>query len=281
MESLAPSEWQGLYQLSEAGPLGLPFETFREALQAVAEKHLPGTATRLDQKAFYRKLHLRDWTLAQACSFGSAAAWELFLQRFRSGLYKAAIRLVRDAERAHELADSVAGDLFVSQHAARPPGSNLASYSGRGSLEGWLNALLTNSYLDEYRIARRVISLEERVDVLKRLCVRPNTVTEEIDPRLNNAIQQSFSQCHPRERFLLTAYFFERWTLQELATVLGVHESSVSRRVNRVIRELRRRIHHHLQRTGMSAYEMKELFRQDFDISMDLRGLLVRGWARE
>lgn len=195
MDILSLSDWQYLYQLSEAGANGLGFETFREALQTVAHQYLPCDTTRTQQRAFYKKLHLQDWTLAQACSRGSVVAWECFLQRFRSRLYTTAIALIRDEERAREMVDSLAGDLFVTQQAlAGHTCSKLASYSGRGSLEGWLKALLTNTYLDQYRSARRVVSLEQRTDLLRTLCVRQDTRLEETDPRLNQAIQQCFSQ---------------------------------------------------------------------------------------
>lgn len=127
-----------------------------------------------------------------------------------------------------------------------------------------------------------MLSLEERADILKTLCVCGDTVPGETDPRLNRAIQQAFCQCDPQERFLLTAYFFDQWTLKEIATALGVHESSASRRIDRLLRELHRRIDHHLQKTGMSARQIEELFRAEtWDLSVDVRGLLLRGWVRE
>lgn len=283
MATLSPSDWQRLYQRSEAGSLGLSFQAFREALEVVAERCLPQNATRVQQKAFYEKLHLKDWALAQACSHGYAVAWECFLQRSQSRLYAAALVLVKDEERARELADSVAGDLFATQpSSAESSPSKLASYSGRGSLEGWLKALLTNAYLDQYRSERRVVSIEQLTDILKKLCVHQDIGSGETDPRLNGAIQYAFRRCSPQERFLLTAYFFDGWTLQDLATTLGVHESSASRRLDRLLRELRRRIHGHLQKTGMSARQIEELFRaEDWSVSVDLRGLLVRDWVQE
>lgn len=110
MDTLSLSDWQRLYQLSEAHAVGLSLAAFREALRAVAEKFLPGNATHSQQKAFYEKLHLQDLALAQACSRGHEVAWERFLRRFRSRLYAAALVMVREGERARDLADSLAGD---------------------------------------------------------------------------------------------------------------------------------------------------------------------------
>ncbi len=283
MDTLSLSDWRWLYQLSEAHDLGLSLTAFREALRAVAEKFLPGDATHSQQKAFYEKLHLQDFALAQACSGGHAIAWERFLQRFQGRLYAAALVIVKEEKRARDLADSLAGALFVTQQPpAEGPSSKLASYSGRGSLEGWLKAFLTNTYLDRYRGERRMVSLEQQTDILKTLCVCPDTVPGEADPRLNRAIQRAFWHCGPQERFLLIAYFFDRWTLKEIATTLGIHESSVSRRLDRLLRELRRSINRHLQKTGMSSRQIEEIFRAEtWSVSVDLRGLLSRGWVRE
>lgn len=283
MEILPPSDWQRLYQVSEAQEIGLNLVAFREALIAVAEKQLPAQATGSQQKAFFEGIHLKDLALAQACSLGNAIAWERFFQRFQEWLYAAALLLAREEETARELADSLAGDLFVTEQAVHENRlSKLATYSGRGSLEGWLKALLTHTYVDRYRSQRHVVSLEQRIDILKTLCVRQDVDRQQTDPRLSWAVEQAFCQCNSQERFLLTAYFFDRWTLKEMAITLGVHESSVSRRMDRLLRELRRSIRGSLQRAGMSPAQIKELFQAEpVSVSIDLRKLLLRGLARE
>ena len=107
-------------------------------------------------------------------------------------------------------------------------------------MEGWLKALLTHAYIDNYRSRQRIVSLENRFDLLRTLCASQDLHQPEPDPRLNLAIKAAFSQRTSEERFLLSAYFFDAWTLAEIAKVLGVHESSASRRLNRIVKELRR-----------------------------------------
>jgi RNA polymerase sigma-70 factor (ECF subfamily) len=283
MQVLPFSDWQRLYQSSEAQEIGLTLEAFREALAAVAGKFLPAPATASQQNAFYEKLHLKDFALAQACSCGNAVAWERFFLRFRGRLYAAALVLSREEETARDLVDSLAGDLFVTeQPSVEGLSSKLATYSGRGSLEGWLKALLTNTYIDRYRSQQRIVSLEQRIDILANLCARQDAVRQKTDPRLSWAVEQAFRRCTPQERFLLTAYFFDRWTLKEIATALGVHESSASRRMDRLLRELRRSILRHLQKEGMSYTQARELLQmENWDLTVDVRGLLLRGFARE
>jgi RNA polymerase sigma-70 factor, ECF subfamily len=283
MPHLSSSYWQRLYELSEACSVGLSLQVFRDALEAHLFKFLSENATPAQEKALCEKLHLRDWALAQACVRGSTAGWERFLQRFRTELYTSALHLTRDEECARELADSVAGSLFVTAPlAAANSSSKLAGYTGRGSLAGWLRALLTNSYLDQYRRERRFISVEQQGHVLRHLCANEIQNSAELNSHLDEAIQVSLTNCDPEERFLLKAYFFDRWTLQELAEVMRVHESSVSRRLNGLLRRLRRGIYLHFQKIGMNARATEELLRtENLTVTVDLRSLLVRNPLEE
>ena len=158
----------------------------------------------------------------------------------------------------------------------------MASYSGRGSLEGWLKALLTHAYVDKYRSQKRVISLEQRIDLLRMLCAIQPAERKGGDSRWNSAIEDAFSQCTAEERFLLAAYYFDGRTLANLAQFFGVHESSVSRRLNRIIRELRKRVARNLQRRGMSSREIKECCSaESWDSSLDLQALVAGSLLRE
>ena len=96
--------------------------------------------------------------------------------------------------------------------------------------------------------------------------------------RLNNSIEQACSQCSSEERFLLAAYFFDEQTLAKIARTLGVHESTVSRRLDRLIADLRRRIKRILRETGMSPGQIEESLQSDCkELPLSIRSLLLRG----
>jgi RNA polymerase sigma-70 factor (ECF subfamily) len=282
MQALHQSDLQDLYDLSEAEQIDLGVTAFGEALAVVGQRFLHPNATCVQQVAFYRQLHLRDFALAQSCSRGNAAAWERFVERFKNGLYGAAMLIAKNESMARELSDSLAGDLFVYGKPSGEQRSRLASYSGRGSLEGWLKALLTHAYIDSYRSRQRTVSLENRFDLLRTLCASQDFQQPEPDSRLNLAIQAALSQRTSEERFLLSAYFFDAWTLAEISNVLGVHESSASRRLNKIVKELRRSVSRSLHTAGMSTRQIEESFTAGVsNVSIDLRELLIHGFVRE
>ena len=266
MQALHQTDWDRLYELAEANQVHLNRASFTEALTATGQRFLPPQATRAQQLAFYQQLHLKDFALAQSCSRGNAPAWDHFVTRFRGGLYRAALAIAKTESIARDLSDSLAGDLFLNK---------IASYSGRGSLASWLKALLTHTYIDHYRARQRTVSLETRLDLLRTLCASQHASHPQPDPRLHQAIQQAFARRTPEERFLLSIYFFDSWTLAEVARATGVHESSVSRRLNRIVKQLRRGVTCNLRTAGMTSGQIEESFTSSIlELSIDLRELL-------
>lgn len=267
-----------LYKASEAEDVGLSFAEFAQCLLDLSRNEL-GPAIRWPQALDYcKKLHVKDLALAQACSHGNVQAWERFQQQYRERLYTAALVLARDEIVACELADSISGDLFgCGTGESDNCKSKLASYAGRGSLDSWLKAILTHAYVDRYRSERRVVSLDRHLESLRSLCAGDTTERTSADPRLNGAIKEAFLQCQPENRFLLAAYFFDNRTLADIAMALGVHESTVSRRMNRIIRKLRKDIKCSLRKRGMTMPQIEELFRGDVrTVSLDVRKQLLQ-----
>jgi RNA polymerase sigma-70 factor, ECF subfamily len=73
------------------------------------------------------------------------------------------------------------------------------------------------------------------------------------------------------ERFLLAAYFIDRHTLAEIAKVMGVHESTISRKLERATTSLRKRIRKRLIDAGMSPRQADEAMAET-----DVRDLNVK-----
>jgi RNA polymerase sigma factor (sigma-70 family) len=273
MQALHQSDWDSLYLLAQANRVQLSLTSFCQALTAIGDRLLQPNATRTQQLAFYRQLHLEDLALAQSCSLGNSHAWEQFVTRFDRELYGAALSIAKNESVAKDLSDSLAGDIFFAK---------IATYSGRGSLEGWLKALLTHAYIDHYRVRQRTVSLDSRLDLLKTLCANQETSLPQPDPRLHAAVEEAFAQRTPEERFLLSVYFFDSWTLAEIGRATGVHESSVSRRLNRIVKQLRAAVSGKLRTAGMTNVQIEESFTSGIlDLSVDLRELLTRGLVRE
>src|SRR5260370_30095470 len=69
--------------------------------------------------------------------------------------------MAREDSAARELADTLSAALYGTNMRAGQRVSKLASYTGRGSLEGWLRTVLAQEYVNRYRRTKRLVSLDE------------------------------------------------------------------------------------------------------------------------
>jgi len=150
-----------LYQRSGGADVGLAKERFCTLLEEVAAKYLPEGASTNERQEFYSSLKVEDLALAHACAAGSERAWEVFMHRFREKLYDIAGYIAKESSAARELADSLYADLYGTTTRDGQRVCKLASYTGRGSLEGWLRTVLAQEYVNRYRKQKRLVSMDE------------------------------------------------------------------------------------------------------------------------
>ena len=149
------------YDRTPAALFGIPSTEFGQILYAIARKYLPEGSTQVETRQFCSALRLDDLVLARGCAAGSEKAWEVFLTRFREKLYEMALRIAREPSAAQDLSDSLYGDLYGLTSSDSIRASKLISYTGRGSLEGWLRTVLAQEFINRYRKNKRLVSLDE------------------------------------------------------------------------------------------------------------------------
>jgi RNA polymerase sigma-70 factor (ECF subfamily) len=266
-----------LWVASEAETCGLMLEEFSVALSSVGEKlnygFPPGNHSNSDQKAaFFRSLRLSELALAHSCALGREVAWERFVSLYRSLLTQAAVAITGSATLGHDLADSLYSELYGLRQVDGQRRSPLSSYSGRGSLLGWLRTTLAQRHVDHHRRVHR----ETPLDSLDVQASEPSlsTVPAEL-VRLTGAVAQTLRELAPEDRFLLSAYFLDRQTLLQIARILHVHEATISRKLKRLTADLREQLLRNLLSGGLSKRAAEEALGADpRDIEINLRALL-------
>jgi len=269
-----------LYQQSRAADFGLPEQEFARSLNEIAVKYLPAGSTEADILVFCRGLRLEELALARACAAGHERAWELFLTRYREKLYDAARSITREDSAARELADSIYADLYGTETRDGRRACKLNYYTGRGSLEGWLRATLAQEYVNRYRRRQREVSLEEKTEAGTQFAAADPPAQPVLDPRLAQATDAVLAALAAEERFILASYHLDGRRLAEIARTLGVHESTVSRKLEKVERALRERIAKELIRRGMSHRQAEEALETDVrDVPVEVADILRKKTA--
>lgn len=203
-------------------------------------------------------LHLEELVLARACVAGNERAWEVFLTRYREPMYDAAYKIARDEATGRALADSLYAELYGLSERDQVRVSKLQYYLGRGSLVGWLRTVLAQAYVNQYRRTRRETSLEGAIEEGKQFAARESEAQTPVDSRVEGATSAELAALDADERFVLASYFIDRHTLAEIAKVMGVHESTISRKLERATTGLRKRIRKRLISEGMSPRQAEE-----------------------
>lgn len=209
--------------------------------------------------SFVDGLQADDLCLVVACERGDESAWNDLVERFSVTVRSAARTAASNEDAAEELAQSIWAELHgLRVRADGKPASKLAYYSGRGSLAGWLRAVVAQLAVDQHRKQMRLIQPEEDTE-MERLAKdvedRGNAPTSlgTVDPEqvlankfageeIQAALASSIQGLPAEDRLLVKLYYFDELRLREAGAVLGVHEATASRRLTRIHSDLRNKV---------------------------------------
>ncbi len=251
---------------------------FGEALETIGARDNFGLdqdkhANQRQRETFWRALHLDELATARGCALGRESAWRRFLAHYREPLTRAAVEMTGSAALGEELASALYSELFGLTEREGRRWSPLLGYSGRGSLMGWLRAILAQRRVDQYRKIGRETELGE---------IEPAAaVSEQIEPErledLRVALKKTLSEVSAEERFLLSAYYLDQHTLDEISRVLRVHVATISRKLKRATERLRKQLLRALIARGLSRRAAEEALGTDpRDVDINLRKLLQK-----
>jgi RNA polymerase sigma-70 factor (ECF subfamily) len=264
-----------LHAKAGCSKIGLTLESFSTILCDVCAKH--GSSSEGEARTFVLSLRVDELALARACAAGDNSAWEIFLTRFREKMYLAALRIAREDSAAHELADTLYADLYGTTTREGQRVSKLSSYTGRGSLEGWLRTVLAQEYVNRYRRTKRLVSLDEESEEGVQFKAPEPEPEVPSDNRLAQATDEALAELPAEDRMVLSAYYLDGRTLAEIARMLGVHESTISRKLDKLAKVLRKQIVAALAKQGMSRRQAEEALEVDVrDLQVDIRRSLAQ-----
>jgi RNA polymerase sigma-70 factor len=223
---------------------GVRRECFKESLRKTAERYLLSTGTQsLDTEAvnsFLSQIQADDLFMALACANGNERAWWEFDQQHRAYLERVARHLAKTEVDAQEVIDSVYVELYGTRVVDGERVSKFSTYSGRGSLRGWLRTVIWHSLVDLHRAGHDEVSLDEMTENIGEGAAHaafaeaaPGGEAEMVDriakERYRGAtlasIEQAFASLDDHEKLLLLYYHVDNMKLREIARLVE-NESS-------------------------------------------------------
>jgi RNA polymerase sigma-70 factor len=279
---------------------GLSPADFRDAVIVAIKKYLIGFTegsampSTHELSRFIGELQDRDLYLALACARGNEQAWWEFDRQYRSFIERWARHLVRSGTDADEVIDSVYVELFGTRvlHGVRQ--SKFRTYTGRGTLRGWLRTVILHTVVDLYRGRKTEIPLEDwsgngdetadrQIWPVQMRGTEDLMLTSVVRDRYRSAtiaaLDQSLAALDDHETLLLLYYHVEGLKLREIARIVEqpkspirrwfqrrrgsaqssrIHESTVMRWLEKVYRKVSDRFRTELaEKHGLNAAEIE------------------------
>ncbi|HKO97866.1 MAG TPA: sigma-70 family RNA polymerase sigma factor [Pyrinomonadaceae bacterium] len=238
---------------------GVTRDVLASRLKSAVEKYILKDDENASLKTitdFIDTLQVDDLCLIVACEQGIEKAWTDLVARFSVTVRSAARSASSNEENAEDLAQSIWAELhgLRSRDDGRPSGK-LAYYSGRGSLAGWLRAVVAQLAIDQHRKQSRLVQTEEDSEFDRMMTAggdgnawtSQTVASPEVElservagTQMQQALARSIKQLSGEDRLLVKLYYFDGLRLKEAGAVLGVHEATASRRLTKIHGELRR-----------------------------------------
>ncbi len=274
-------------------------EALVERVSGAVNKYLlrdePGTSGN-DISRFIDSMQADDLCLILACEASDEKAWSELVERFTTTVKSAARSASPNEDAAEDLTQSIWAELYgLRTRKDGKPATKLAYYSGRGSLAGWLRAVVAQLAVDTYRKQSRLVQADEDAD-LDRLArdvdirdgqINVATVLQNPEQAISNrfaeadmqaALTKAMSELEAEDRLLVKLYYFDGLRLKEAGAVLGVHEATASRRLNRIHVDLRKRVSQILvDNNGWTKAETERAFAEvATHLNADLEALVTK-----
>ena len=238
---------------------GLLASRIRSAVDKYLLRDNPNT-TPSEIEDFTGGMQADDLCLILACEQNNEKAWSELVERFTPTVRSAARSASSNEDAAEDLAQSIWAELYgLRNRKDGRPGGKLSYYSGRGSLAGWLRAVVSQLAVDVHRKQSRLVQAEEDSDLDRMarevpagegqatLAAGLRNPEEVIANRfaesdMSDALSNAMQELSAEDRMLVKLYYFDGLRLKEAGAVLGVHEATASRRLTRIHGDLKKRV---------------------------------------
>lgn len=188
---------------------------------------------------------LNDNELISSVLRGNQQAFSVLVQRYQSFVFTLVIRMVTNREEAEELAQ----DVFIKAY------KYLTDFRGDAKFSTWLYTIAHNTCLSHLRKKKQnLYSLDDE------------KVFAAADNQLNGAsmnpveqksrklmVNEAIGRLGPDDNAVLTLFYIQEQTLEEIATVLGVEVNAAKVRLHRARTRLKEKMMVHY------AQEIKDL----------------------
>jgi len=179
-----------------------------------------------------------DQSLINAISNGHAASYGQLVDRYKDLVFTLALRMLKHREEAEE----VAQDAFIKAF------RSLDKFKGDSKFSTWIYKITYNTCLDRLKKNKKHLN-DVPIDgyTEHKLETVDNALEQMITEEKHELIRQCVHQLPSESSYLLTLFYFEELTLDEISKIVNIEANTVKVKLFRARKKLAVILEQHLQ----------------------------------
>jgi RNA polymerase sigma factor (sigma-70 family) len=177
---------------------------------------------------------------------GDTNAFAVLVDRYKDMVFTLSLKMLKDREEAEE----VAQDTFLKIY------KSLSKFNSESKFSTWMYKVAFNTCLDRLKKNKRSQPVTAMDEFTEQEAISLMNVLDSIEERERKQVIQDCLHCLPGEdSFLLTLYYFEEQSLEEIANIIGINPNNVKIRLYRSRKKLTALLKDRLEPEILQQYE--------------------------
>ena len=179
---------------------------------------------------------------------GDDGKFSILIDRYKDLIFTLCYRIIKDKENAEEAAQ----DTFLKTY------KSLAKFKGESKFSSWIYRIAYNTSLDKLKQLKRQITTISTVDVNELNIGNIESTLDILESiELKDQIKSSIKKLNSEDAFILTLYYYDDLSMQEIAKITGHKANSIKVKIHRSRQKLMVILKKQLPKEIIEAYGNK------------------------
>ncbi len=166
----------------------------------------------------YFKMTINDQILINQIVEGDTNSFTILVDRYKDLVFTLALRMLKNREEAEE----VAQDTFIKTY------KSLEKFKGDSKFSTWIYRVAYNSCLDRIKKNKKHLNDVEINEFTEHEVVTIDNALDKMETKeQRDAIHRCIDKLPSEESFLLTLYYFDDLSLDEISKIVGITANSI------------------------------------------------------
>ncbi len=190
--------------------------------------------------------HTEDQHYINLVLSGNTNSFAILVDRYKDMVFTLAVKMLNNKEEAEEIAQ----DTFIKVF------NSLSKFKGESKFSTWVYKVTYNTCLDTLKKKKKINNVAYIEDFSEHQTKVLEGILDSIDEKeRNQAIQECLEELASEEAFLLTLYYFDDQSVEEISKVINITTDNVKVKLFRTRKKLATILKKKLEPEMLDYYE--------------------------